>query len=399
VYCYRSTDGKLRLANVSHSQGHSVLCSFLLLLQDGGIQSPSANAAVIRPDLSLTDVEIASRLFLAYCDPEVGVPCSHRNDLGHEVDTTIIPLTNVAMSIIPDHEAELRLFQPMRHILPYIYNLNERDLFGRTALLASVEGVQRSQFPKVAQMLLQFGANPSAVDNGGAGILHFILRTISGCNNWNVTAESTQPLKTLMIQLINSECDPNLLDDDGLTPSDMALSPVAWVIWCEVVQAAGLDVLSVLERDDELQGIILPHAYVEEKYRRVLRAPSPSWNDQSIQSDSPQEKEELCRYCAQPDHWSPSRPPFDRAGSYMVNMGDSVAHAYFSNHRDGSFCDNGISWGSCKKSSHARHGEVTVWPVNALSWRKHVAYRLWRDGLLRTPRQAYTWSTGLSPDW
>jgi hypothetical protein len=113
----------------------------------------------------------------------------------------------------------------------------------------------------------------------------------------NATAESTQPLKTLMIQLINSECDPNLLDDDGLTPSDIALSPVAWVIWCEVVQAAGLDVLSVLERDDELQGIILPQAYMEEKYRRVLRAPSPSWNDQSIQSDSPQEKGELCRYC------------------------------------------------------------------------------------------------------
>jgi hypothetical protein len=66
----------------------------------------------------------------------------------------------------------------------------------------------------------------------------------------------------------------------------------------------------------------------------------------------------------------------DRAGSYMVNMGDSVAHAYFPNHRYGSFCDNGISWGSCKKSSHARHGKVTVWPVNALSWRKHVAYRL-----------------------
>ena len=34
----------------------------------------------------------------------------------------------------------------------------------------------------------------------------------------------------------------------------------------------------------------------------------------------------------------------------------------------------------------------TVWA--RLSWRKHVAYRLWRDGLLSSPYEAEMWATG-----
>jgi len=334
------------------------------------------------------DVEGGCRLFLAYCGAEVGVACMHMNDLGREEGTAIIPLPNVAMAILPDHEAELRLFQPMRHVLPHVYSLEERDLFGRTSLLASVEGVQRSQLPKVAQMLLQFGANPLALDNGGAGMLHFILRTTSGCNNGTATEECMKPMKELMVQLLKAGCDPNLLDEDNRTPSDMALSPVAWVLWCEVVHAAGLDLMTILERDDKLRGAVFSRGYVETKYKHVLHTSPPSWSDRSAQPDSGKESDSLCDYCTLPDHWCRSRPPFDTAGSYMVSAGDSAVHAFFSNHRDGTFCADAISWGLCKRRCHIE------WSVKAISWRKHVAYRLWKDGILRTPSQAYTWTTG-----
>lgn len=343
-------------------------------------------------------METAFRLLLAYCDPEVGVPCNHFNDLGHPVDTAIVSLANAAMSIVPDDKSELLLLQPMRLLLPHILDIDERDLFGRTALLASVESVKRSQFPCVAQMLLQFGANPLVVDHGGAGMLHFILRTASACNNWNYTQESIKPLKTLMVRLLNAQCDPNLLSNEDLTPSDLALSPVAWVIWCEVVQDAGLDMLVILKRDDQLRGFKQSDAYVQGKFRSILHDPSSIWTDQSVQSDPMQEDLELCIYCTQPDNWTPLRPPFDQAGSYMVNTDHSVSRELFSNHRDGSFCQNGIDWGSCRAKSHSMHGEVTDWPAKTVSWRKHVAFRLWRDGFLQTPRQANLWATGRMPD-
>jgi hypothetical protein len=206
-------------------------------------------------------------------------------------------------------------------------------------------------------------------------------------------------MKELLVRLLGAGCDPKLQDKDDCTPTDMAVSPTAWVLWCEAVHAAGLDMKNVLAQDDELHNVVHPAGALDSKYRRVLCTSPPSWSLESQPTNENMDGNPCCEYCTLPEHWTRSRPPFDRTGSYMVDMADYSTHAVFSNHRDGTFCQNGVGWGSCKNSCHIIYGETTYWTKKAISWRKHVAFRLWSDGFLRTPCAAYTWATGLSPEW
>lgn len=349
-------------------------------------------------------MDSCTRLFLAHCGVDVGMACEMFNDVGHAAGNWFMPLPCVAMSCQPDDEAEFRLLQPLHSILQETYDLEERDGFGRTPLLASLDSIQRNQIPEVVHMLLQAGADPLAVDSGGCGILHFIFRTSSACNNASMPTVTFNSFKDLVVRLLRAGCDPSLQDEEGRTPSDTALSPAAWVLWCESVHAAGLEMSKILLRDDELQGVHHRQSttrhpgYIEEKYQRILLTFPPMWHlDTDFVVRDANEELDVCERCNLPDHWMSSRPPFDTASSYSVKNGGTMYHAFFSNHRDGSFCENVIQWGSCKNPGHIRHGEVTNWSWKELSWRKHVAYKLWSNGIWRNPREAYTWASGLSP--
>ena len=304
------------------------------------------------------------------------------------------------MSSNPVAEATIRVIQPLRRILPAVLDIEERDCFGRTALLHVIETVHHSHFPEVAHMLLNAGADHTAVDNGGCGILHFILRVVSACNNAPLLEAHFEAFKSVVVRLLGAGCDPSLLDEDGSTPSDMALSPTGWLLWCESVRCAGRDMSAILKLDDRRQRISHKETALDAEHRRV-KSSSPPWEQQLLPAypSTSDAEARTCGYCSAPLHWTTSRSPFDTYGSYMVEFGGRAYHAYFANHKDASFCENAAVWNSCRHGPHKRGGPLTHWSDRESSRRKHLAYRLWKDGLWQTPSDAYEWATGLSPDW
>ena len=70
-----------------------------------------------------------------------------------------------------------------------------------------------------------------------------------------------------LVRFIWADCDPNLQDEDDRTPTDMALSPTTWILWCE---AAGLGIKEIFQEGDKLYDIIHLPGALDSKYRRVL---------------------------------------------------------------------------------------------------------------------------------
>jgi len=383
------------LTDDANSAGKSALCCFLDQIY-GFSERFSAHPSTY---LCRSVADFALRLFIRHCGADTGVTLEHFTDLGHSVGECFTPAVQEAMGIFPDTATDTFLFLPIRHLLAYGCDLEETDGFGRTALLASVESVKRSDFVEIANMLLQFRAVPSAVDHGDAGILHYILRTTSACNKAHTQQELFQPIKSLLVKLLLSRCNPNAVDENGHTPSDLALSPSAWMLWCDALHSAGLQPYEVFLKDDRINGIVLDAMYLERKYQEILKSWPPKWTVERRQSFQIGEDPPVCAYCGLPDDWTPSRPPFDFTGSYLVQMEDVFTHAVFANHKDGTFCANGKRWLSCSRQSHRKDGGVSDWSWKSLSLRKHVACRLWENKILSEPRNAYSWATGLSDDW
>lgn len=302
------------------------------------------------------------------------------------------------MNCFPDMAINTCLFLPIRHLLAYGCNLEETDGFGRTLLLASVEGVKRSHFAEIANSILQFGADPLAIDNGDAGMLHYILRTNSACNKAHTQQELFQPIEALLTKLLLAGCSANAVDENNQTPSDLALSPSAWVIWCNALCSVGLQPYEIILEDDRIKGISPNTKYLERKYQQILQSPPAKWAVKGQQALQLREDPPICAYCCLSDDWVPTRLPFDFFGSYVIKMEDRFTHAAFVNHRDGSFCKNGRKRLSCHRRSHRKDGECSYWSEKSLSMRKHVAYRLWENKIMSTPCEAYSWATGLSMD-
>ena len=335
----------------------------------------------------------ALRLFVQYCGPDIGVALKHYTDLGQSVGECFLPAIQYAMNIFPDSGVQTFLFHPVRRLLTSGCDLEEVDGFGRSALLASVGGVKRNHLAEMVDLLLQFGANPHAVDNGDAGILHYILRTTSACNRAHTRQAIFQPIKNIVVKLLLRGCNPNAVDEDDHTPSDLALSSSAWLLWCDALQAAGLAPDGVLKEDDRIHNVVLDNVLLDGKYSEWLESLPPRCQIVRDEPSQPEQSFPVCSYCQYPDEWTQTRAPFDCNGTYMVQMGSSFAHASFVNHTDGSWCRNGSKWMSCRRKCHRKDGGFAYWSWKSLSIRKHIAYRLWKDRVLANPAQAYAWAT------
>jgi hypothetical protein len=336
----------------------------------------------------------ALRLFVQYCGPDTGVALKNYTDLGQSVGESFVPAIQYALNIFPDSGVQTLLFQPVRRLLTSECDLEEVDGFGRSALLASVEGVKRSHLAEMVDLFLQFGANLHAVDDGDAGILHYILRTTSACNRAHTRQAIFQSIKDIVVKLLLRGCNPNAVDENDHTPSDLALSSSAWLLWCDALEAAGLAPDGVLRDDDRIHNVMLDNALLDRKYSEWLESLPPRWQVVSDEPSQPEQGLPVCSYCQFPDEWTQSRAPFDRNGTYLVQMGNSFTHASFVNHTDGSSCGNGKKSMSCRRKCHRKDGGVAYWSLESLSIRKHIANRLWKNRVLANPAQAYVWATG-----
>ncbi|KAK2786061.1 hypothetical protein FQN53_006970 [Emmonsiellopsis sp. PD_33] len=318
---------------------------------------------------------------------------------------------------------------PMKYILHHTYDIEEQDGNGRSALLASVQMVHRDYFPKVARTLLDAGANPYAVDNWDDGILARIVNAMSSCNDASMG------------------CNPNSRNLLEYTVSDLALkSPTSWVLWCEAIESAGLDMREILEQDDRYKKVRLSPRTLETMHRKVRNSKPPSLIIHDIDAGVNDAVARVCCRCSRPDHSSIARVPFDRCGSYLFRIGEFTRHRWGTYHSDGTFCMyEELESARCTHPCHRRHRAPStkswraftwrkhvsnrLWkgPVfkstegygsrpcsprpdpqqnesserfwKSLSWRKHVAYRLWKDGVFKSPAEAYIWATGSAPEW
>ncbi|KAF2726495.1 hypothetical protein EJ04DRAFT_530226 [Polyplosphaeria fusca] len=363
-------DSLLMVSIVHKSAGNSALCC--LLDEIAGTAEGTEG-----DDWNSEAIDLALRLFINGCGSESGVVLEHYTDLG-----TITLVRSDA---------------PMRRLLlTGDCDLEEEDGFGRSALLACVEGVRRRHLAEMIEMFLHFGANPHAIDNDSAGILHFILRTTSACNRAHSQRSLSLPIKDILAKLLSRSCDPNSMDQNGITPSDLALGSSAWQIWCDALSESGLDPKEVIEKDDRQNCLRITTTLIDQRHKKWTERTTST--EQQILESTVMENmpHPICYYCELPGEWIPMKPPFDHYGSYLVKIGDSFAHAAFPNHTDGGFCKNALELNTCKRKSHGRDGDCPFWCSREISIRKHVAYRLWKERSLFTSSQAYSWASGLT---
>jgi hypothetical protein len=263
-------------------------------------------------------------------------------------------------------------------LLQHGADLGERNGWGRTPLHTAAFQVCLNALPQVIALLLKYGADPRIHDGDGEGILHRLFSTLSGCDTASMAASWREEMVQLVIQLLQAGCDPNFSINDGWTPSDNALTPFSWAIWCESLTKSGLDVSKVIQKDDRQDGLVWLDNEITEKYNSVVGE-----NRSSVKDFSKHERVDTnqnpCRICNTRCLWQRRHEPFDLLGSYLSS--DRHYHKQLQNHAGGQFCLNYLSETSC---THLDHEDgYPPWPsAQDLSWRKHVAYRLWRDNAL-----------------
>lgn len=104
--------------------------------------------------------------------------------------------------------------------------LEIRDIFGKTPLLDNIS-ITGDFGLEVVDSLLKAGANIHAVDANGKGVFHL---TLQEC--WTRKDDLEKRLQLLMER--SFAFDLSQANNQGYTPSDFALTPALWPIWCKV---------------------------------------------------------------------------------------------------------------------------------------------------------------------
>ena len=275
---------------------------------------------------------------------------------------------------------------------PYLL-ANERNGWGRTPLVTATFQVCLPMLPRVLKLLLKYGADPTVIDGDGEGILARLLPTLSCCDIESMGSTWADEMIDVIVDFLKAKCDPTLRGSNSAwTPSDNCLTPAAWHIWCSSLTKAGLDPGDIIVQDDEGDSLDWDEEELDEMYHDALHGVisidpnSSTWpmldNNRGSQGASRAETM-TCHLCNSQQSWQPARRPFDLLGSYFKSGFNY--HQPLHNHSDGRFCANYVVGGSACAGPEEEHDEFgyPLWPTTEdFSWRKHVAYRLWRDGVL-----------------
>src|SRR5437762_9464399 len=95
--------------------------------------------------------------------------------------------------------------------------------------------------------------------------------------NYIMSKKGAEELTKLIIELLrgfhNQISYPTLGNKKGFTPFDAALSPTAWVLWCNALERAGFDVGKELLDLDLRYGVVHSDEYLEERYQDAKSCP------------------------------------------------------------------------------------------------------------------------------
>jgi hypothetical protein len=239
------------------------------------------------------------------------------------------------------------------------------------------------------------GADFKAHNRFGEGCLHLFLRRLSACNNYRMSKKTADRAVSILVKLIKKGCDPAEKNIIGYTPVDAALSPTAWPLFCKALDSkkSGLNARHVITR----ACCAVPCAetmHVEEEYERVLAnrtSLSPSEFTTKLRVADQFPTEQPCSLCGAKAESTNRAVPFDEFYSDVVDDFGQGIHMTFHLHEPGDKCMK-----VCKEDpSH-----FLDYPSPSMrdrSWKRHVAYLLWKRGKFRNPAEAQRWAVGLDP--
>ena len=323
----------------------------------------------------------ATRLLIRYCglDVTAAVEAREIGSLKHIKDTE-----SLVFSALNRYTGVYR--NPLLLMLQSGYDIEEQDHYGNTPLLIALSDVPQRDVISVAQFFLNAGADPLAANSIGVGSLLSLLRRLSSCNDYTMDSIQVKAFVDLLIRFLGAGCDPS---DNS---SDAALSPTCWVIWCNALEGAGYSIESVLREDDIRDGVAQSDHDIDEKFLKASECIAGSLSQPSINCNP----DLSCPVCYRNTHWKPRKAPFDVLGSYLMNLGNEFPATHWSraNHHGGSWCEDAQVGDKCSHQQHKEsEGAADIWSAEELSWRKHFACRLWREGKLSTPLEAEIWAT------
>ena len=278
-------------------------------------------------------------------------------------------------------------------ILEHGFDLELQDVNGNTPLLCSMYYTPEFQLVEVVSTLLRAEADVLVLNKHGEGCLHLLLRRLSACNNYKMSHELASSVIDILVVLLKQGCDPTLGNVVGYTPLDAALSPTALPLLFSALERAGIDIMSMIQAIDDRSGIVLLDTEIKEKFAEVLRLTNlteplllgPVYN--GIHTDGP------CYLCGCLSEERRRQAPFDEFASTVVEELGPGIHMMVCMHYYGDVCLRIQDDDSCHPLDY--HPDTMTHERKRLrSLNRHVAYRMWRHGILRSPGDCQKWALG-----
>lgn len=275
----------------------------------------------------------------------------------------------------PDH---------FRILLNHTSEVNPIRGTGTMLLEIAANNVHYSKIGSVVRALLYAGADARSTDIQGSGVLSYYCRSLSSCRGYLSDGKAEESIVELLVELIAHGASPS--GWKASLPTDLALAPAFWGLWCRALETAGIDIEGLLKNDDGVLGLQSPSAQDVEELLGDITSPHLVTSEFLV-DNRPQGICNLCEGGIGPCYF---RPPFDLFSRYVTPA--NRKHRVMCRHQDGLPCSNYISANTCTRIDHDMDGFPDL-TATSISVRKWAAYRLWRDGYLDTPEQAEFWAT------
>jgi len=286
------------------------------------------------------------------------------------------------------NNSKISILKLLDFILKKKFDLEARDTNGNTPLMYALFYTPQSARFEVVSALLEAGAMTDAFNKYGEGCLHLLLRRLSACDNNEMDPASKKATINILVMLLDRGCDPTSPNVVGYTPLDAALSPIAWPLFCSALEKVGKDVEKVIQEIDMMSDIMSTDAEVEERLEYVVERHNSvmprlsHWTMPEVASGQPF-AEQLCYLCGRGTNLVKRVIPFDEFRSVVVDELEFGIHMIWYNHHNGG---DGECLGVWKEdSSHFLDycpSKMNYENRKNRSWRRHVAYLLWRKGVL-----------------
>lgn len=325
------------------------------------------------------------RLFINTCGID-----SYVTVQGYDMFGSVSTYETPALSYIIRPVTRTNYFVKLLILTYLIYadaDLEDPGPFGETALLSAAK-MHCTQLAPVMRPLLRAGANVQAVDEIGQGVYHLLFARLAACNASEMGEEEVEDVIEICQELLQRGADPELTNDLGSTVAELALRPVGWVVWCRALSRGNAGVAEVSSAgysEDRRRS-----ASNLEEYAVLEKAYGPAIVDMDVFEKEFEDLDAVCRICHRPASCRFQRYPFDTFSALISK--EVQEHLWGYNHRDGTNCSNYELPGSCSRDDDHDYNGFPYISSEEYRIRTRVAYKLWEEGFLDTPREAREWA-------